>query len=191
MHIDHVRQGASRAVFATMFAVFVAILVPGGSAKAAFVAASDGFGGFKNVFEVTDTVFAFGDMNKIADPGPFGTLLNPTARVYVMTNQAWAGGETLTDITGDGFNNVSGLIGSGFFSDVSLWTAPLAPGLYDIILDENKNGRFDPINDTVMDLGLSGEFLVGGAGVPLPPAILFLASGLLGLMFKPTRRQLQ
>jgi len=185
-------HNASRAATVVTIATCIGIATPAHDAQAAFVAASNGSGGFLNTFEVTDTVFAFGDMNKVADPGPLGFgLAAPTARIYVMANQEWSGFETLIDVTNDGINNVTGLFSSGFFSDVALWTAPLPPGLYDIILDEKKNGRFDPINDTVMDLGLSGEFLVaapGGSPIPIPATFPLLISAL-GALVMAGRRQ--
>ena len=58
-----------------LFLITIIFSLPLSSANAGFVAASDGFGGFKNLFTIDEDIFAFGDMNKIADPGPFGPLV--------------------------------------------------------------------------------------------------------------------
>ncbi|MGR3311071.1 MAG: hypothetical protein ACUZ77_09865 [Candidatus Brocadiales bacterium] len=96
----------------------------------------------RNNFETSDDVYAKG---KNFTP-------STNVDIYVFENQKWTGGEDLTLLT-----DVSGVmetveIGSdGKIPCTTIWANPLTSGRYDIVIDANQDGIFDPAAGDAVD----------------------------------------
>ncbi|MEA3487917.1 MAG: PEF-CTERM sorting domain-containing protein [Euryarchaeota archaeon] len=89
-------------------------------------------------FETTDNLYAWGDFGDYSIT--YGELPCPTGcggRIYVVEHkETWADGDTLTDVSSDGFETVAW---SNMFFEMA-WPTPLDAGTYDLILDLNVSG---------------------------------------------------
>jgi hypothetical protein len=125
------------------------------SARANQAFTTDCFFDFKNFFGANETVCVSGDVDSIESPA-----FLPDAKICVTTNQVWAVGAGIADVSAGGCNLVVGAsLGGGFF-DEPVWQPPLVPGRYDVIVDENENGVFDAA-DYAAGAGTDYEFQVG------------------------------
>lgn len=84
--------------------------------------------------------------------------------VYVVPNQEWNDGDTLSgkDVTKGGSNNITSQLLGGAFFDKPIWLPDprLEPGKYDIILDDDRNGKFESGVDTGIGLRQSPGIVV-------------------------------
>jgi len=62
--------------------------------------------------------------------------------IYIVFNDEWHGGTPMTD-RGDGAETVT-LTGDGDHGPFLIWSGPLVPGEYDIVVDEDQDGIRDP-----------------------------------------------
>ena len=107
---------------------------PGGGGQQlniAWVKSSDSTGREKNTFSTDEDVYV------VIKTSGSGSI---TVRIYVVNDPATHG--PLTDV-GDGYETVT-LSGSGEHGPFLIWKAPLKEGKYDIVVDENQNGEYDP-----------------------------------------------
>ncbi|MBI5227567.1 S8 family serine peptidase [Candidatus Micrarchaeota archaeon] len=69
---------------------------------------------------------------------------------------------TLVDVTDNGYDSVS-VDGAGAFEKMELWKAKsLGPGKYDLVADENEDGKFQNSTDTIDQVGLFALNATGG-----------------------------
>lgn len=85
---------------------------------------------------------------------------NTTVKIYVKTNQPWSFGDPIGADDGDGVDIVT-TNSKGRLPCTEIWTATLTAGVYDIIVDINQNGSYDP-EDPIT------AFIVGGGGSSAP-----------------------
>jgi len=95
-----------------------------------------------------------------------GTADSDGADIRVCDNKTWTGGESLSGCTLA--NSVSG----GDFGMVNL--GAYAPGSYDIVLDNDKNGYYNSTKDAVDGADVNPGFII----TPLPETIVLFLSGL-------------
>ena len=97
-----------------------------------FIQSCDEYGSAKNVFNLSEKVYAHGDMFPILR----------TYDLYVVNNVTWTNGMTIPA-------RVSGTATSISSSDMGdipitvVWSNPMAIGSYDIVVDVNGNGKYD------------------------------------------------
>jgi len=165
-------------------------MVAGPAWSATFLIPSDGLDpAGREVFEVQESIFITGQIS----PGSISIIppivVPATADVYVVPNDNWDFAKPIPpDVTPDGPLNLAGIAETltGVFVDALLWAAPLAPGEYDIVIDDDLNGIFDGgVFDFVWGSGPAPGIVV--AAIPLPAANLLLASAL-GLLLGAARR---
>ncbi len=145
---------ALRVVFfiAIMIASVLAIAAP---VSANQIWASDAGGMWKDLFGEDEIVYVTGDLDPTEEDFIF-----PTARIYVTKNQEWSKPAGLTDVTAGGYNVITGyMLGGGFLGEI-VWLPPLTRGRYDLVIDEDQNGRYDGI-DYVLGIGTNYAFQVG------------------------------
>lgn len=94
-----------------------------------------------------------GDMDFVA-PGHFV----PTADIYVTVNRAWLSGDRATDVSWGGSNRIQSA--GGTFYDEFVWLPTLDAGEYDLLVDEDLNGRYNPSTDILLGAGLESAFTV-------------------------------
>lgn len=124
---------------------FVAAVPPPGP-----IWSSDDAGNEKNTFDTSDTLYA-------TVPGT-----GQTVRLYVVADQSnWTNGDTLTDVSGDGYEELT--LSTNDTEVVKLWDPPLTLGDYDIVEDINRNGVYDEGTDTV-----DSAILVGARVLSFP-----------------------
>ncbi len=128
------------------------------------------FGFHGNVYFSNEVVCVSGTADTIIDG------LFPSADVYVTENRSWNGGEDLSglDVTGilgiSSPNRVGGApFGAGAFFDEIIWLPVLAPGEYDIVMDEDGDGIYNEPNSILKDrvLGFGGSFAFRVVPAPL------------------------
>ncbi|MGX6446489.1 hypothetical protein ACVU7I_00250 [Patulibacter sp. S7RM1-6] len=91
-------------------------------------------------------------------------LIIPTADYWIVPNSSWSGGERLTGR--DVRNPPVRIQRLGTFVDEPLWMPNLQPGKYDVIVDANLNGVYNPATDLVLGAGTNYAFRVTGQTFP-------------------------
>lgn len=82
----------------------------------------------------------------------------PTADIYVTANVVWAAGDRAVDVTGSPNRFQS----FGTFYDEYAWLPTLEAGRYDILIDNDLNGTWDPAHDILLGEGTDYAFDVTG-----------------------------
>ncbi|MCS7223878.1 MAG: Ig-like domain-containing protein [Armatimonadetes bacterium] len=131
------------------------------------------YGEFSDTFEVTDDVGVW--VNPPTRP------LTPFQRVrkYVVLHQAeWREGDVLVDVTGRPETDLMRFACANQFY-LPVWVGPLRPGKYDVVVDLNLNGRYDPSVDILDDGRAPGSDPAVGAGFRVagtpPPSSIALS----------------
>jgi len=117
----------------------------------AWVKPSNGTGSEKNVYLPSEDVYV---VIKTTGKG------SKTVRIYIVENEGWKNGEPMDDVSG--VSETVTLTGDGptIHEPVLIWAAPLNIGEYDIVVDENMNGKRDP-GEKVADSNVTpGLFVV-------------------------------
>lgn len=87
---------------------------------------------------------------------------------YVVKHKsAWTAGMALVDVTAGGTEMDQVEHGCTNEGRVLVWTHNLTPGIYDVVIDVNKNGKYDPGVDFLDNINSNGE-PIGGFIVPNP-----------------------
>ncbi|MBC8554008.1 MAG: hypothetical protein H8D23_30730 [Candidatus Brocadiales bacterium] len=114
-------------------------------------------------FDVADTICADGQINTYYGFPNFQYF----ADVFIVPNRVWSHNDILIDITSD--NRVIGDLGGGSFLGATIGLPGGTPrGEYDLILDDNANGRFDLGYDSIIGQGTDFAFRVVESGRPIP-----------------------
>lgn len=149
---------------AAAIVVALLLLVPArASAHMVYATECDGTALPVDVFATSDTVCLTGDVDFTCPVGPFINL--PAADLYVVMS----GGNPLSAPP----VHFETLGGFGSFLDIVVMLPPLAPGFYDVLLDEHCDGMI-----TGDDLIVAMAFRVGGTltcdmppGQPIDPGL--------------------
>jgi len=135
-----------------------------------YVVSSDDSGTERNTFELTQDVYCYAENLPVGD-----------VDIYVVANKdVWTDGDELTDVSGGNETKTTGSDGS--IATTKIWNATLTQGDYDIVVDTNRNGKWntgEPI-DSEVDVGLSA--------VPEFTTIAIPVAAVLGLVFLVSRR---
>jgi hypothetical protein len=119
----------------------------------------DAFGVTKNSYSQYEDVYVKGS-------GFVPSILYPrNPPIYVVEDTTWTDGMEIPDrISGTVTTVFSGA--SGDIEPTLVWSNPLSPGRYDIVVDENTNGYYDQSIDALDDLDIEFKagFSVGGIG---------------------------
>jgi len=124
------------------------------------VESSDSSGTVQNKFTPVETVYAYGS----------GFTASQSVKIYIVIHQdTWAAEDPLSDVRGSATNAVAD--GGGVLATTSLWANP-TPGLYDVIVDANNDGKYQLTEaidyaDVIPGDGTGGflvvpEYLFGG-----------------------------
>jgi hypothetical protein len=105
------------------------------------IESSDAAGNKKDKFNPSDTVYVYGSQ--------YGT--DQEYDVYVVADASWTDGMsipariagTATTVTSDASGNIP--------AGTQVWSSPLVPGKYDIVVDLNSNGQYDTDIDALDD----------------------------------------
>jgi len=121
----------------------------------AFVKSCDSEGVEKDVFLHSDDVYV---VIKTTGTGSM------TVHIYLVENEAWKEGTPMSDFTG-GVEEIS-LSGDGptVHGPFLIWSHDLAPGEYDIVVDENNNGIGDPGEKVDNSDVIAGIFVIPELG---------------------------
>jgi hypothetical protein len=107
---------------------------------------------YKDAFLTTENVYVG------VDPTVQPAYIGQTAAIYIVpdkTDAQWLPGTTLQDVTGYVETvTIYGVCGNCWAT--LAWPAPLTPGKYDVILDFNQNGKYDPGIDLIDSLDPAG-----------------------------------
>ncbi|MDR1187383.1 MAG: PKD domain-containing protein [Bifidobacteriaceae bacterium] len=125
--------------------VALGVNIPAASAQVGTVFATDCASDFVDTYYSNEPVCVTGDLNYVAPGGYFAR-----ADIYVAANKTWKAGDRAKDVTGS-VNRFQAP--SGTFYDVYAWLPNLEPGRYDILVDADLNGRFDPSHDLLLGDG--------------------------------------
>lgn len=164
--LDGTNVGATDSINVTMdqnhslHAVFVPAPPP-----APTIESSDAPGNVTNVFDIPDTVHVIGN----------GYSASTTYDLYIVEDQAtWTDGMTIpTRVPGTATTVTSNA--SGNIPPSAVWSPPLTPGNYDIVVDVNGNGAYDVDVDTLDDSDI--QITAGFNVIPeFPSGIMALAS---------------
>jgi hypothetical protein len=104
------------------------------------------------VFAVNQAVCVTGDMDYTA-PGHIIT----TADILVTANRDWSAGDPAHDVTGSP-NRIQSQ-GGTFYAEYA-WLPDLIPGAYDVLIDEDLNGLYNPDHDILLGAGDDAAFTV-------------------------------
>ncbi len=115
--------------------------------------ASDSAGAIKDAFSTGDNVYATAS----------GLFPSSNVDIYVVEDREWSNGDPIPADVGDGMDTTIS-DDTGNLGPVITWAAPLEVGEYDLVLDVNQDGFYDPLIDLVDDPNEPG-FVV------LPPPI--------------------
>lgn len=121
---------------------------------------------FEKQFNQTDTV--------ILAPTPENITSNSTSvSVYVVTaSTSWTNGTVLHDVRGSPVTNFT-TNASGFLTaNNTIWAPTLALGNYDVVIDANGDGIYEPAIDFVNDTSVTGFEVI-----PAPGPTLTVAAG--------------
>ena len=126
------------------------------------VTSCDGNGLRKDIFDLSDDVYCKAE----------GLPPSSYVDIYVVNNKdKWQAGDVLNDVSDCVSTSFTGRNGSIF---TKIWGAPLTQGSYDIVVDVNRNGKWDidePI-DSKVDVGF--EAIPEFPTVAIPLFILLL-----------------
>jgi hypothetical protein len=122
-------------------------------------------GSVHSPFTFRDTFLTSENVYVGVDPCVQPAYVGKSAKVYIVadkTDAQWTqhmndATDTLDDddVTGTvEIIAVGGICGNCW--KVLAWSAPLTPGKYDVVLDFNKNGRYDPLYDLIDSLDHTG-----------------------------------
>ena len=125
----------------------------------------------RNTFELTEDVYCYaGNIS----PGE-------EVHIYVVANKdVWNDGTSLADVSG-GYETKT-TESDGSIATTKIWNATLTEGEYDIVVDTNRNGKWntgEPIDN---------EVDVGFTAVPEFTTIAIPVATILGLVFLMSRR---
>jgi hypothetical protein len=69
-----------------------------------------------------------------------------TVRIYIVENEAWKEGASMSDVSSDGYNEVTidATQNPQYHGPFLIWENPLEIGQYDIVVDEDLDGIRDP-----------------------------------------------
>ena len=107
---------------------------------------------YRETFLTTENVFVG------VDPQVQPSYIDDTARVYIVDDKPdaqWVAGTALQDVTG-GYETITVRYVCTNCWPTQAWAAPLTPGKYDVVLDFNENGFYDPVTDAIDSLGEAG-----------------------------------
>lgn len=140
-----------------------------------YVVSSDDLGNEKNSFNPdTDDVYCY------AGNLPY----NKMVKIYVVENKDnWVVGNTLTDKSTDGVENVTTNVSGGIWPPVKIWQSSLDVGEYDIVVDVNKSGTWDagePIDSRIT---------MGFDVIPEFSTIVIPVAAIIGLFLLMRRRK--
>lgn len=107
----------------------------------------------QETFSRNQPVCVTGDLDYV----PPGQIV-PTADIYVTANTTWSTGDTAVDVTGA----VNRFQSFGTFYDQYAWLPTLEAGHYDILIDNDLNGTWDPAHDILLGAGSDFAFSVIG-----------------------------
>lgn len=107
----------------------------------------------QETFYRNQPVCVTGDLDYVP-PGQFV----PTADIYVTANSIWQPGDRAIDVTG----SPSRFQSLGTFYDQYAWLPTLEAGRYDILIDNDLNGTWDPAHDILLGAGADYAFDVIG-----------------------------
>lgn len=108
---------------------------------------------YRETFLTSENVFVG------VDPEMQPSYIDDTARVYIVDDRPdaqWVAGTALVDITPGGYETITVRSVCANCWATLAWAAPLTPGKYDVVLDFNENGFYDPITDAIDSLGEAG-----------------------------------
>ncbi|MBC7237417.1 MAG: DNRLRE domain-containing protein [Chloroflexi bacterium] len=129
---------------------------------------------YKDVFEPGENVYVY------VNP-PVQQFTHAWVHKYVVAHrEIWADGDSLVDVT-EGPEYDTPQYGCTNQGRVLIWPAPLTPGVYDVVIDVNRNGVYDGGIDFVDNIDsfgnpVGGFFVPGAAGSPMV-AIITPAEG--------------
>lgn len=107
----------------------------------------------QETFHRNQPVCVTGDLDYV----PPGHIV-PTADIYVTANTTWSAGDRAVDVTG----SVNRFQSFGTFYDQYAWLPTLEAGRYDILIDNDLNGTWDPAHDILLGAGNDYAFSVTG-----------------------------
>ena len=136
-------------------ALLVPVVLMAGAAPAAAAAAMVTDCDFwpQETFYRNQPVCVTGDLDHV----PSGYIV-PTADIYVTANTTWTAGDKAVDVTG----SVNRFQSFGTFYDQYAWLPALEAGRYDILIDNDLNGTWDPAHDILLGAGNDYAFSVIG-----------------------------
>jgi hypothetical protein len=115
-------------------------------------------GAVSSPFAFRDTFLTTEDVYVGVDPALQPSFVGKTASVYIVadkTDAQWTVDKTLTDVTGTVETiTVNGICGNCW--KTLAWTAPLAVGRYDVVLDFDQDGVYTPGVDLIDSLDPAG-----------------------------------
>ena len=160
-----------------LYSILLVLLFLGiGEVSAREILSSDGAAP-KDIFKVTENVYAMGDLD--GAPGEVGIAVL-TADIYVTNDRNWVVNDTIVGVKTK--TTITTLGGSGTFIK-KVWSTPLTVGKYDLVLDEDQNGRYD--KHDVVYKGMAVGFTV----VPEFPTVALPVISIVGLMLLFQRRK--
>lgn len=138
--------------------LLVPVVLMAGAAPAAAAAAMVTDCDFwpQETFYRNQPVCVTGDLDYV----PPGYIV-PTADIYVTANTTWSTGDRAVDVTG----SVNRFQSFGTFYDEYAWLPTLEAGRYDILIDNDLNGTWDPAHDIL--LGAGNDFAFSATGTDL------------------------
>ena len=126
----------------------------------------DASGTETNSFDLSEDVYCY------AGNLPASTPVD----IYVVNNKDdWKEGNTLNDVSG-GIETVTGG-DDGSIATTKIWSATLTEGEYDIVVDTNRNGEWNPGEP------IDSEVDVGFTAVPEFTTIAIPVAAIIGLVF--------
>jgi hypothetical protein len=135
-----------------------------------YVVSSDDTGTERNTFDLPQDVYCYA-----------GNIPAGAVDIYVVANQdVWNDGDELADVSGGYETETTETDGS--IANTKIWSATLTEGDYDIVVDTNRNGKWntgEPI-DSEVDVGLSAVLEFTTIAIPV--------AAVLGLVFLMSRR---
>ncbi|WP_448060434.1 hypothetical protein [Cellulomonas hominis] len=129
------------------------VLAGAGPAAAAAAMVTDCDFWTQETFYRNQPVCVTGDLDYV----PPGYII-PTADIYVSANTTWNAGDRAVDVTG----SINRFQSFGTFYDEYAWLPTLEAGRYDILIDNDLNGTWDPAHDILLGAGPDAAFEVVG-----------------------------
>lgn len=160
----------------TVLLLGLALAGPVFALELAQVKSCDEFGNKKEIFLVQDDMYV-----RIKTSG-HGSL---TVRIYVVENSNWQGGEQLIDVSDNGYDEYT-FTSSGWYV-IKVWSRPLKVGEYDIIVDEDLDGIYDPQEKCDITGVRPGVFVIPELPLGSLMAVMIYFGVLVGLSTKRLR----